>query len=230
MSQVLTKKEIKNISVLPFQRQAILRATLVKSMTKYGFLGSILMLKTSIIDGVERLYIVDGQHRFLAAQYLNLDVKADIIESVTTKDELVKLISTLNSTGVKWTSMDYINAYAALGMKEYIDLINVCKKCTKLTALATIKIIRDACVKPLNANIKTGELLLSKELIDAILELNTLLHHIPKLNVLNMIGIYRTIISGKYDRKTFITNFNKNLDILMPLLPEEKHRIYKSWF
>jgi len=230
MSQILTKKDISSISVLPFQRQANLRSSLVKSMNKYGFLGSILLIRTSLIDGVEKLYIVDGQHRYLAARYLNLDIHADIISSIESKEELVRLIATLNSTGIKWTNLDYINAYAALGSKEYIQLLNTCAKCSKLSVVTTIKIIRDACIKPLNADVKEGELRLSPKLLDSIVELNSLLQKIPKLQIINMIGIYRTILSGKYDRQVFITNFNNNIDSLMPLLPEEKHRIYKSWF
>ena len=131
--KVLTKKEINNIGILPFQRQASVRSSLVNSMKQYGFLGSILMIKTSVINGVEKLYIIDGQHRFLAAQFLGIPITANVIETNKSKEELIYLISTLNSTGIKWKIEDYINAYASLSNENYVKLIQVAKECKKLS-------------------------------------------------------------------------------------------------
>lgn len=99
------------------------------------------MIKSNIITGAEQLYIIDGQHRFLAARLLNLPITANIIEVNTTKEYLVELISTLNSTGKKWTIEDYINAYASLNNKSYVKLINLMAKCKKLSSNSVVNLI-----------------------------------------------------------------------------------------
>lgn len=221
--KLLTKNDIKNISTLPFQRQASIRQTLVNSMRKYGFLGSILMIKTSIIAGIEKLYIIDGQHRFLSGQYLGLDIPANIMDFNGTPEELVKMIATLNSTGVEWSTVDYINAYSALGNKHYLSLLKLSKETKKLSLACIIGCLG---VKTL----KEGSYDHTDHIQKSVLELNYVLHHIPRQPSHVIRVIYKTILNTNYDQKTFITNFNKNIETLTPLTPEEKHRIFKSWF
>lgn len=224
--KTLTAADIKKIAVLPFQRQASVRQTLVNSMKDHGFLGTILMIKSSLISGVEKLYIIDGQHRFLAARLLNLPITANIIEVNTTKEYLVELISTLNSTGKKWTIEDYINAYASLNNESYVKLINLMAKCKKLSSNSVVNLITLRQGK----NIKNGKFTFLESTGNNILILNTLLHKIPKQHVRDLYVILKVISNKKFDEHVFIKNYLNNINTLTPLLPSEKERIYNSWF
>ena len=69
----------KKLNHLPFNRDYILRKGLVASMKKRGFIIPILVCYTTAIDGVRQLYILDGQHRALAAQYLDITFYANVL-------------------------------------------------------------------------------------------------------------------------------------------------------
>ena len=45
---------------------------LVESIKRWGFVSCVTVIKTDAIDGVMSYYILDGQHRFLAAKILNI--------------------------------------------------------------------------------------------------------------------------------------------------------------
>lgn len=226
MTQILTAKQIKNIAVLPFQRQACVRQSLVNSMKEHGFLGTILMIKTTIITGVEKLYIIDGQHRFLAARLLNLPISASIIEINTSKEYLVKLISTLNSTGKKWVIEDYINAHASLNSESYVNLLKLTTKCKKLSTTSIVNLITNKNGRA----VKDGNFTLSENVADNILKLNSLLYKLPKQGVKDLYILFKIISNKKFNEDIFVKNYLANLNTLTPLLPSEKERIYNSWF
>lgn len=224
--KVLTPKDIKSISVLPFQRQASLRQSLVNSMKEHGFLGTIIMIRTSLIAGSDKLYIIDGQNRFLAANYLNLPITATILTIDTTKEYLVKLIATLNSTGKQWVTEDYINAYAALGNTSYLGLINLVKECKKLS----IGMIARVVTYKNPGNLRRGLFVLTDETVKAVKDMNDLLHKIPKQKVSDIEVLFKVVSSKKFDSDVFVSNYTKNIEVLTPLLPLERERIYNSWF
>lgn len=224
--KTLTNAEIKQIAVLPFQRQASIRQNLVNSMKEHGFLGTILMIRSSLITGAEQLYIIDGQHRFLAARLLNLPITASIIEVNSTKEYLVNLISTLNSTGKKWIISDYINAYAALNNESFVKLLKLAQECKKIRLNSLINIVTN---KNHHA-VKNGKFILSDELCQKALKLNKLLCKIPKQTEKDLYILFNILSNKKFNEETFIKNYFANITTLTPLLPSEKERIYNSWF
>lgn len=224
--KTLTAADIKQIAVLPFQRQASVRQTLVNSMKDHGFLGTILMIKSNIITGAEQLYIIDGQHRFLAARLLNLQIAASIIEINTTKEHLVQLISTLNSTGQKWTIGDYINAYASLNNQSYVNLLKLATNCKKLSLASIANIVTRK-----NHNIiKNGKFTLTDDINKQIIQLNSLLCKIPKQSIKDVEILFNLVDNKTFNDDVFVTNYLDNITTLTALLPSEKERIYNSWF
>jgi len=224
--KTLTNTDVKQIAVLPFQRQASVRQTLVNSMKEHGFLGTILMIRSTIITGAEQLYIIDGQHRFLAARLLNLPIAASIIEINTTKEHLVQLISTLNSTGQKWTIGDYINAYASLNNQSYVNLLKLATNCKKLSLASIANIVTRK-----NHNIiKNGKFTLTDDINKQIMQLNNLLCKIPKQSIKDMEILFDLVDNKAFNENVFVANYLDNINTLTPLLPSEKERIYNSWF
>lgn len=223
--KVLTKKEMNNIGILPFQRQASVRSSLVNSMKQYGFLGSILMIKTSVISGVEKLYIIDGQHRFLAARFLDIPIMANIIETNKSKEELIYLISTLNSTGVRWKIEDYVNAYASLNNDNYVKLLQLSKECKKLSIAKILW-----AWNPDLALVRKGKMIVSKEVLENIKALDDILYKIPKQSYNDLVPLYNIIKEKSFNIEVFKKKYIENISILTALVPTEKEKIYKSWF
>ena len=73
MSNFTTHKTMKDLHLLPFNREVEYRDDLVKKLSEFGFHGTITLIETDLIDGVMRKYIADGQHRAHTAQILNME-------------------------------------------------------------------------------------------------------------------------------------------------------------
>ena len=77
---------------------------------------------TTIIMVNENFEIIDGQHRFLISQELNLP-----INYIISKNYGLAEVQILNANMKNWTLIDYVNGYCDLGYKDYIiyrDFIN----------------------------------------------------------------------------------------------------------
>jgi len=101
--------------------------TLMDSMKKRGFRGVILVIKTSIIDGVERYYILDGQHRFTAAKELGIAITFEVVD-VNTELELAGFIADVNNSSKAWGTNQFLEVWSSMKIKEYIKLSEIQKE------------------------------------------------------------------------------------------------------
>jgi len=122
------QKDYDKINHLPFNREYNLRPSLVESMKNKGFIDAI-SLCYSTAFGTKELYLLDGQHRALAANYLNIEFYGNVNEKIIeTKEELVELVATYNNTSVCWELITYVKAYIALNYEDYVELYKVSKE------------------------------------------------------------------------------------------------------
>ena len=98
--------------------------TLMASMTERGFSGAILVIKTSIFDGVERYYILDGQHRYSAAKALDIPFTFEVV-NVDTEIELARYIADVNNSSKAWGTNQFLEVWADMKINEYIKLKQV---------------------------------------------------------------------------------------------------------
>ncbi len=119
--------------------------SLKESMVKFGFIPGRPVLIT------KEWVIVDGQHRFLAARDLGIEIEFEILEG----DYLDKMIH-LNSTQSNWTLEDYVNSYASQNIDCYRKLLKFKEK-YDLNLSSAITIFFSPSVK--SVNIKKGEIL-----------------------------------------------------------------------
>lgn len=136
------KKEdfYKKVNSMPFNRDGLVSPRLVRSINKFGFVVPILLIKTNLIDGYDKIYIVDGHNRAVTALYLNVPFFGILLPTqFSNVEQLVEFVSSLNSSQRAWTNMDYVRAFAHVGKKEYLDLIQVKSKTPySFTTVATI--------------------------------------------------------------------------------------------
>lgn len=71
----------------------------------------------------EHLFIIDGQHRFMAAKELHRPVFY-IISDGTTINETRHL----NTTQRRWTLLDFARSYADSGKKDYVQFLDLSKQ------------------------------------------------------------------------------------------------------
>lgn len=120
------KKGYNKLNHLPFNRDFYLRPGLLESVKELGFITVIYCCYSDVINGVRTLYILDGQHRALVAQFLDIDFPIVILdEEPKTKEQLVKLTARYNNSSVAWKICVYINAYITLNYENYIVLNKV---------------------------------------------------------------------------------------------------------
>lgn len=98
---------------------------IIKSVTSNGYKPTILIVN-------EKFEIIDGQHRLEAFKKLNLPIEYQIRTGLTLKDAIA-----LNVANKTWTNLDYIESYASLDYKDYIDLLNLINS-FKLVSYETI--------------------------------------------------------------------------------------------
>lgn len=88
---------------------------------KNGFTGTILVIITDLFEGVEKMYVVDGQHRFKACVDLGIPIRYEIPpREFNTKGEIVSYIAGLNTSSKPWYLQEYMNAWADLGRAPYL--------------------------------------------------------------------------------------------------------------
>lgn len=91
-------------------------AKLKKSISSYGILRSVVVVRTNIFGEGLNYYIADGQHLYLACEALNVLSQLNIIivkKRFNNIQELVEFVSVLNTTQSPWKLTDYIEAFAS---------------------------------------------------------------------------------------------------------------------
>ena len=94
------------------------------SIKQHGFKGCIQVIKTDIWDGVKKLYILDGQHRFSACKRLNIPFAFELTE-FDSQEETVEFIAELNNSQKRWGTSQFLTVWAGLNRKEYVKLRSV---------------------------------------------------------------------------------------------------------
>jgi hypothetical protein len=65
----------------------------------------------------EKMQIIDGQHRFLAAKELSLPINYLVVEGYGLEE-----VQILNTNSANWKKEDYLKAYCDLGMEPYLQM------------------------------------------------------------------------------------------------------------
>lgn len=90
------------------------------SVRKMAIVRPVVAAEFDFLEGIKKLYIIDGQHLVQALLRLGYDIPYVIIK-IENKQELVEQIALLNSSSKSWALTDYVKAWGSL-KEDYISL------------------------------------------------------------------------------------------------------------
>ena len=102
----------KKFSILPMNREIRSKHVeeLVDSIRNMGIIRPVVACQTNVIEGEDKLYIVDGQHSATALEREGMAIPYTTIE-VEDEQELIHKMGKLNNSSKSWVLIDYVNAY-----------------------------------------------------------------------------------------------------------------------
>jgi hypothetical protein len=161
-----------------------------ESMKKFGFIPGRPVLIT------KEWTIIDGQHRFLAAKDLGIEIEFEILEG----NYIDKMIN-LNSTQSNWTLEDYVNSYANQNVDCYRKLLKFKEK-YDLSLSSAITLLFGAGVKSMH--VKNGDILKVREnaeqITDFILNCNTISYNKDNKFIRAIVAVYDKLTKSQLNR------------------------------
>jgi hypothetical protein len=129
--QIATTTEYSMFNYLPMNRNidSLQVERLVQSIREMGVTRQAICIKTAVIDGELKTYVIDGQHLIHACQREAVPVEYRYIE-VIDKADIIKKIAFYNNSSKSWQLMDYVNAWMFdvpdyLSLKKFKNLYNL---------------------------------------------------------------------------------------------------------
>lgn len=225
------KAGYKKLRHLPFNRSYSIREKLVKNMHKYGFISPINLIKTNLITGVDELFIADGQHRAIAADYLDIPFYGTISDiKFESTAEIVKYVASLNSTQTPWNDKVYVEAYTYLNYPEYLTLNKYVKKSPySLSATAAMLTgIRSKGGAPRTIKEGTFKANLTAEL-DYTIEVSAKLSKYGKLTNRMGLALHYVASLAEFNEEQFIEKYKKYYDSIIEMSLDDFTTVFQSW-
>ncbi len=128
--------------------------TMISSLREQGCVRAVQCCKTNLIEGVEKLYIIDGQHLATALEREGQPIPY-IVRSIDSEEDLIRKMAYLNNSSKSWDLMNYINAWKMI-RPDYMKLFKWKNMYDiEITMLAIIG-VNNAAFKYNTRAIKTG--------------------------------------------------------------------------
>ena len=143
-------------AILPMNRSIDSKhvQTMIASLREQGCVRAVQCCKTNLIEGVEKLYIIDGQHLATALEREGQPIPY-IVRSIDSEEDLIRKMAYLNNSSKSWDLMNYINAWKMI-RPDYMKLFKWKNMYDiEITMLAIIG-VNNAAFKYNTRAIKTG--------------------------------------------------------------------------
>jgi len=230
----ISKHDEIKLEYIPWNRPVTLRRNLIKSIQKLGFLVPIIIVITDIIDGVKTPWLVDGQHRKLAAFELGLPVTAVVYEEKFTNiAEFVKYVANLNSTSNPWLPVDYVRAFARNGYEDYKTLMRIHAKYSYYsipTIASLLHGIRKRAGGGVTKVIQDGTFQVHHlEATKRTLKLGSKLTKYEKLTNRMILALHYVSNMKDFSEEVFIENYKQNADSIKELQLNDFTNIFSGW-
>ena len=194
----------------PTNRDSGYSEDLAESMRMYGFIDPVKMIKTDLLDGVEKLYILDGHHRAKTASFMGIPYSVDILDNkFSSRVEIVHFMTKINSSQKPWHVNDYVRVYSKLGLADYIELIQL--KCGTPFSFYALSMVLSRMNKSNLADLlKSGNFTIEriqegKKVVDFAKELT----RIGRLSNRMLLSLNRVMQLDNFNKKKFIDAYKK---------------------
>lgn len=109
-------------SILPMNRAIDSKHVqkMITSIRKMGVIRCVIAVTTNIIEGIEKTYIIDGQHLATALEREGQPIPY-IEVTVESEEDLIDQMAYLNNSSKSWDLMNYINAWKMI-RPDYMKL------------------------------------------------------------------------------------------------------------
>lgn len=98
---------------------------MMDSIKLVGIIRPVVVARISFLSSRPLDYVIDGQHLLTALVQMGIDIPYIHVEKrISTYDELVKIVSKLNTSSKSWQLADYVNIWSATGRRPYVKLKN----------------------------------------------------------------------------------------------------------
>lgn len=218
------------VNSLPFNRTAKVVPDLVINMNKNGFTTPILLIKTNLLDGVDKLYIADGHNRAMTAIYLKMPITATLlINKFENVEDLVDFVASHNNSQKAWVNFDYIKAFAYVGKKDYLDLIRIKSKYPYSITIVASMLYGTSRFNISNA-IKKGSFTISKlkETVDTMTYAAELSKYKSLTNRM-IISLYNVMRMEIFNKKKFTNRYIKYIDETSKMNLDTFEETFISW-
>lgn len=133
---------------------------MIASVREMGVIRPVITTTTTLIEGIKRMYVIDGQHLTTALERENLPVPYVEIE-VKSEEDLIEKMAMLNNSSKSWDMMNYINAWRMI-RPDYAKLFKW-KNMYDLEPLmiAAIAVNKASDIRHGSQNIKLGKFVIT---------------------------------------------------------------------
>ena len=144
-------------SILPMNRGVDSKHVqkMITSIRKMGVLRCVITTTTNIIEGVNKTYIIDGQHLATALEreeqpipYIDIEIKSE--------EELIQKMAYLNNSSKSWDLMNYINAWKMI-RPDYMKLFKWKNMYDIEVSMLTAIGVNNYAMKGNTQTLKTGQ-------------------------------------------------------------------------
>ena len=154
----LTKDSKKGFSLLAGINRPIIPGHVTKMCDAIKLMKRVIrpvvVARLKFIEGVEKNYIIDGQHLYNGLLRMNCKIPYVMVD-IASKQELIEVIAKCNATSRSWSLNDYITAWSSI-KSDYVTL-NQLIKTYNLEARTIVSCYMPSYGKSASTIIKKGQ-------------------------------------------------------------------------
>jgi len=223
----------KKINFLPFNRKYTVRKDLIEGIHQFGFIVPVILIKTNLIDGTEKLYIADGQNRLATAMYLSIEAEAVLLSNkFNNVNDIVECVSGLNAKQNPWTLLNYAQVFAYLGNNHYKTLLSITDKSpyTVGTIANLLCGIRSKASGSVGYKVKNGTFKVNNlESAKYTLKLAAELHKYERVTSRMVLALGYVSSLKHFNEEKFKLKYKQNAKAVKELKLDDYNDIFASW-
>lgn len=230
MKWVLFKRSLGiKLFEFPKNRDSGYKEDIAESIRTHGFTCPIQIVKTNLVDGTMKLYIIDGHNRAKTAEFLDIEYKGYIIDNkFNTLDEIVRYMATINNSQTPWTVNDYVKVYAKVGFEHYQNLVKI--KTEWPYSFYTLAMILSNKPNGVTDALTSGSFKIMRyDSALSTLKFSGELSNSRKLSNRMLISLDKVMMLPKFDRSKFRAEYMKHCNKLSELKLDNFDDLFQSW-